>query len=181
MGERLTDDEWRAAAASRPGYATYPDYRPGQPERLGRLPSLQPPPPACSHGYVTHVNRDGVTVHPDGLLCRNPRPWRSSTTAPAVEQPAPVAHPAAERAGEVLDARPPTTDTEPPPATLAELPPAPVFDFQPRWTVERRWWQRRWHWCVIAADNGVHHGYAWTAGGARRRTARVARRAARRD
>ncbi|MEU4592904.1 hypothetical protein [Micromonospora aurantiaca (nom. illeg.)] len=178
MGERLTDDEWRAAAASRPGYATYPDYRPGQPERLGRLPSLRPLPPACSHGYVTHVNRDGVTVHPDGLLCRNPRPWRSSTTAAAVEQPAPVARPAAGHAREVLDARPPTTAAVPPPATLAELPPAPVFDFQPRLAIERKWWQRRWHWGVMAAG-GVRHGYAWTEGGARRRTARVARRAAR--
>ncbi|QOC89857.1 hypothetical protein [Micromonospora craniellae] len=36
----LTDAELRIAAARRPGYATYPQYRPGQPERLGRLPRV---------------------------------------------------------------------------------------------------------------------------------------------
>ncbi|MEU0081396.1 hypothetical protein ABZY58_26140 [Micromonospora tulbaghiae] len=178
MVHRLNDDELRAAAASRPGYATYPDFRPGQVERLGRLPSLHRA-PACSHGYSTHVDRAGVTVHPDGLQCTNPRPWRSSLTDPAVENAAQVARAAIEHTGEVLDARPPTTDTPPPPATLTALPPAPVFDFQPRLAIERQWWQRRWHWGVIAADGGVYHGYAWTEAGARRRTARAARRAAR--
>ncbi|WFF07228.1 hypothetical protein O7622_01105 [Micromonospora sp. WMMD1076] len=176
MTHRLSDDEWRAAAASRPGYATYPDYRPGKPERLGELPSLLPPPPACSHGYVTHVSRGGATVHPDGVQCRNPRPWRSTITEPTAEHPAPVALPQVQPSGGALDARPPTVDTEPPPATLAALPPTRVFDFQPHRLAHRRWWQPRWHWCVIAADNGVHHGYAWTEAGARRRTARRAAR-----
>ncbi|MEV4270580.1 MULTISPECIES: hypothetical protein [Micromonospora] len=181
MTERLTDDEWRAVAASRPGYATYPVGRPCQPERLGQLPPLRRLLPVCKHGYVALVNRNAVIVHPDGVQCHNPRPWRSTSTStePAAEQPAPAALPAVERVAAVLDGRPPATDTEPPPATLAALPPAPVFDFQPHRLAHRRWWQPRWHWAVIAADNGVRHGYAWTEAGARRRTARVARRAAR--
>lgn len=40
MNRRLTDAELRAAAARRPGYATYPEYRPGQRERLGQLPAV---------------------------------------------------------------------------------------------------------------------------------------------
>jgi hypothetical protein len=45
----LTDDELRAAARRRPGYATYPQYRPSSRERLGRLPGVSlrrsgPPP-----------------------------------------------------------------------------------------------------------------------------------------
>lgn len=74
MGERLTDAELRAAAARRPGYATYPQYRPGQPERLGQLPAVTAPQrltkqggdqvviewwlcpnePRCPHGAVLH-------------------------------------------------------------------------------------------------------------------------------
>ncbi|MFI6161709.1 hypothetical protein ACIA59_17400 [Micromonospora haikouensis] len=51
MSNHLTDEQLRAAALSRPGYATYPQYRPGQPERLGQLPPVNPPaPPAAAGG-----------------------------------------------------------------------------------------------------------------------------------
>lgn len=37
MTHRLNDDELRDAAAGRPGYATYPEYRPSSRERLAPL------------------------------------------------------------------------------------------------------------------------------------------------
>lgn len=133
----LTDVELRAAAAGRPGYATYPQYRPGQAERLGRLPAVARPSSAVA-------DRAG------------PPPVRTW-----------------------LDARLPLPAATPTIVTLLELPQARVFDFQPRRIEARPWWLRRWHWGVLTAAGGKQFGYAWTEAGARRRTARAARRAAR--
>ncbi|SBT64249.1 hypothetical protein GA0070622_1219 [Micromonospora sediminicola] len=175
MVHRLNDDELRAAAATRPGYATYPEYRPGQPERLGKLPAVHRP-PAPAPAAAAAVEQQPAAL--DGSAAAAPKTWYDNTDIWGPEpEPAPTG--TAVPVGEPLDARPPTTAAEPPPATLQALPPTHVFDFEPRWIVERPWWRRRWHWAVMAADAGVHHGYAWTQAGARRRTARAARRAVR--
>ncbi|MFG2054792.1 hypothetical protein ACGFI9_12245 [Micromonospora sp. NPDC048930] len=91
MGDRLTDAELRAAAARRPGYATYPEYRPGQPERLapywrgepagqhaGAAPdspapaccdmhnaNCEPPADLCCNGCTEAGHPD----HPTGVPC----------------------------------------------------------------------------------------------------------------
>ncbi|MBM7083625.1 MULTISPECIES: hypothetical protein [Micromonospora] len=54
----LTDEQLRRAAAGRPGYATYPEYAPGGPERLGQLPRITArragrPPAAAPFSAVT--------------------------------------------------------------------------------------------------------------------------------
>ncbi|MDG4756302.1 hypothetical protein [Micromonospora sp. WMMD710] len=139
-GRGLNDAELRVAAARRPGYATYPQYRPGQAERLGRLPAAVRPavPVVADRAEPANVR------HPlDG---RRPLPTSSQTTVTLL---------------------------------LESLPPARIYDFVPRLIEARPWWQPRWHWGVLAADGRKQLGYAWTQGGARRRTARAARRAAR--
>lgn len=174
----LTDDELRAAAARRPGYATYPEYRPGQPERLGRLPAV-PARPAAVVRISTRVTADEVDRIKDGFRAAARRapvmlpPGLAMEIRPA--RPVPAPPPAA------LDARParPTPTQPTPDARVADLPESPVFDFQPVRISERSWWRPRWHWAVMATGARVRHGYAWTEAGARRRTARVARKAAR--
>lgn len=126
MRDRLTDEELRRAAASRPGYATYPQYRTGQVERLASF-------------------------------------WRGGP--PTLVVPGPTVVPVADLAS-VRPARP-----VPPPA-------AHPVQYLPTYIAARPWWRPRWHWLVIARDRfGL--GYTWTAAGARRRTRRYARRAAR--
>lgn len=70
MADRLlTDTELRAAAASRPGYATHPQYRP-QAERLGRLPSVarvRPAVPAPAPAPVQLDGRQPVAAEPDEI------------------------------------------------------------------------------------------------------------------
>ncbi|MEV0805752.1 hypothetical protein [Micromonospora sp. NPDC050200] len=164
MGDRLTDAELRAAAAARPGYATYPEYRPGQPERLGRLPAVPARPTALFTARSTSLSEDEARALKDSFVAAA-KLWNATLPAP----------PAA-----ALDARPPlpAQPAEPEAVTLAALPETHVYDFQPRLIKARPWWRRRWHWGVIAAAARTRHGYAWTEAGARRRTAREVRRAA---
>ncbi|MFG3418721.1 hypothetical protein [Micromonospora sp. NPDC048063] len=138
----LTDDELRAAAATRPGYATYPQYRP-QPERLGQLPA---------------VDRDLLlsTVRIAGV--------------PALLPPVPE-HCYPPDAVDLPEAKPDES------LRLVELPPSPVFEFQPHRSPGRPWWRPRWSWAVMPAKGPTTWGYCWTEAGARRRTARAARRA----
>ncbi|WP_319460066.1 hypothetical protein [Micromonospora sp. RTP1Z1] len=167
----LTDAELRAAAALRPGYATYPEYRPGQPERLGLLPAVD----GSRRGSTVAL---GFTAAPE--VPAAPAPGIVVLAARlGVEHCAHVAATELKRAQEVLDARPPVPAAEPVAVTLVALPESPVFDFQPCLISERPWWRRRWHWAVMAVGARTYHGYAWTEAGARRRTARAARRAAR--
>ncbi|MFG1898676.1 hypothetical protein ACGFIP_32180 [Micromonospora zamorensis] len=137
MSDRLTDVEMRSAAARRPGYATYPQYRPSQPERLA------------------------------------PLRW------PAADRDALVD---AMRAAGATTETPPTqiiTAADPDPEPLAELEPEPIFEFVPMRMTDLRWWRPRWSWAVMPANGATEWGYCWTLAGARRRTARAARRAAR--
>ncbi|MFI2650181.1 hypothetical protein [Micromonospora fulviviridis] len=176
MGKRLTDDELSAAAASRPGYATYPEYRPGQPERLGRLPAV-PPRPAALIRLPQRVTADEVDRIKDAFRSAAHRPAVVLPPGPAIEIRPARAEPAALAA---LDARParPTPVQPAPDAPLAAEPESPVFDFQPVRISEREWWRPRWHWAVMYTGARVRHGYAWTEAGARRRTRRAARKAA---
>lgn len=201
MPDRLNDAQLRAAAALRPGYATYPQYAPTGPERLGRLPGLYRG-PACSHGYTVYRGK-----HPNGRPCDEPRTeYVDDATGHDIWAVTPPA--AAETAPPVLDACPPAPAPPQPDyllrmdrslsdedaaalkarlldeaagrgVTLAVLPPSPVFEFQPRLIIARPWWRRRWHWAVMSAGARMRYGYAWTEGGAALRTAREARRAAR--
>lgn len=179
MPDRLTDTELRAAAARRPGYATYPEYAPGCPERLGRLPAVAP----ASAPPARPVRREA------DMWSSPCRQWPvGPTPAPEPVRPAPTSDPEPTDAVAIqFDKRISAEDAEAfkaaflaasPGMTLVELPPSPVFDFQPR-RIARPWWRRRWHWGVIAAGAKARHGYAWTEAGARRRTDREVRRAER--
>ncbi|MFI6332940.1 hypothetical protein ACIBBG_32115 [Micromonospora chersina] len=180
MGDRLTDDELRAAAARRPGYATYPEYRPGQPERLGQLPAVPAPPvpvspirllPFPGPPLPTEWSRALAAALRDGA----PRP---EMLPAGLSVEAQTARPSAAAPPAPLDARParPTPAQPAPDAPLADLPESAVYDFQPVRISARPWWLPRWHWAVMYAGARVRHGYAWTEAGARRRTARAARR-----
>lgn len=145
---RLTDDELRAAAARRPGYATYPQYRPGQSEQLGRLRLGQPP--------ASLITTTRALSEPEAAQVKQAIVAKlNAGVGLAVLPPAPVT------------------------VTLESLPAARVFDFQPRLITARPWWRRRWHWGVLAAGGRMEYGYAWTETGARWRTSRATRRAAR--
>lgn len=140
----LNDDELRAAAATRPGYATYPQYRPGQTERL------------APHWRDRDRDREA---------------WAEADTVPLPPAPEGFYPPEAVP----LPVEPAKTSAD----TLAELTQAPVFEFAPRLCPVRPWWRPRWGWTVMASAGRSWWGYCWTESGARRRTARVARRAAR--
>ncbi len=82
MTTYLTDEELRIAAASRPGYATYPQYR-RQPERLAPYLRGQPPaPPAvpvptAAPRWYDHADIWGPQDQPAAAAAPEP------TTAPA--------------------------------------------------------------------------------------------------
>ncbi|MEU5938654.1 hypothetical protein ABZ807_05600 [Micromonospora sp. NPDC047548] len=161
----LTDAQLRAAAARRPGYATYPEYRPGQPERLGCLPAVPARPAALLTARSTSLIEDEARAL-EGSRVAAGQLWSATLSMPPADG---------------LDARPPlpAQPAEPEAVTLAALPEVRVFDFQPRRIDARPWWRRRWHWGVLAAGAQTRHGYAWTETGARRRTTRAVRRAER--
>lgn len=166
----LTDAELRAAAATRPGYATYPQYRPGRQERLAQVPLRVEVDPTRNTIDAGTIDAGAAAPmrpgHVAGDMWSSPCRQRPVGSTPAAAEPAPPA----------LDARPPAPAAAPVVATLAELPETRVFDFQPR-HIARPWWRRRWHWGVMFAGAKTRHGYAWTEAGARRRTVREVRRA----
>ncbi|WP_030488177.1 hypothetical protein [Micromonospora chokoriensis] len=127
----LTEKQWRAAAAGRPGYATYPQYRPSSQERLAPLRIR----PTDGSGHPVVVGRP---------------------LAPPVS-----AEPIAARV----------------PVPLAELPPTRIYEFPLEYAKHRPRWRRRWMWAVMPATGHTAWGYCWTESGARRRTARAARKA----
>jgi len=172
MGERLlTDAELRAAAASRPGYATYPQYRPGQPERLAPYwrgepaPSPAVPVPTAAPRWYDHADIWGPETEPAAAATSQPDFILRAARELSEDEAEQIKRSFEEKVAEHG-------------LRLAVLPPSPVFEFSPQRSPGRPWWRRRWNWAVMSGDGRSWWGYCWTLTGARRRTAR-ARRAAR--